>query len=222
MKTSCQTWAALLGLFVVLSATAVIPEHTVENGAVRLTGVGPDNPIIYDNDWWFDVFDNDYLWAQASLGKANLRGNIVSGDMWDWQKGYHYSFEQSWRDAEKALKLARDSGLKNLSDLTRGGNYRMQQFQAVILRQQFDKLIQETARRRENADYLGAQLNQIPGIQPARLPENSRAVWHLYPFRYDARHFHGLTRDQFLKALNAEGIPCSGGYREQYFDGLTW
>ena len=103
---------------------------------------------------------------------------------------------------------------------TRGSNYRMQQFQAVILMQQFDKLVQETARRRENADYLSAQLKQIPGIQPARLPENSRAVWHLYPFRYDAQHFHGLTRDKFLQALNAEGIPCSGGYHEQYFDGL--
>jgi dTDP-4-amino-4,6-dideoxygalactose transaminase len=103
---------------------------------------------------------------------------------------------------------------------TRGSNYRMQQFQAVILMQQFDKLLRETARRRENADYLSAQLKQIPGIQPARLPEDSRAVWHLYPFRYDAQHFNGLARDKFLKALNAEGIPCSGGYHEQYFDGL--
>ena len=94
---------------------------------------------------------------------------------------------------------------------TRGSNYRMQQF---------DKLLQETARRRENADYLSAQLKPIPGIQPVRLPENSRAVWHLYPFRYDAEHFNGLAREQFLKALSAEGIPCSGGYHEQYFDGL--
>ncbi len=103
---------------------------------------------------------------------------------------------------------------------TRGSNYRMQQFQAVMLMQQFDKLVQETARRRENADYLSANLKQIPGIHPARLPENSRAVWHLYPFRYEAEHFNGLARDKFLKALNAEGIPCSGGYHEQYFDGL--
>src|SRR5262245_6998299 len=103
---------------------------------------------------------------------------------------------------------------------TRGSNYRMQHFQAVILMQQIDKLVQETGVRRENADYLSAHLKQIPGIQPARLPENSRAVWHLYPLRYDAEQFSGLARDKFLKALNAEGIPCSSVYHEQYFDGL--
>src|SRR5207247_2968795 len=103
---------------------------------------------------------------------------------------------------------------------TRGSNYRMQQFQAVILMQQFDKLVQETARRQENADYLSAHLKEIPGIQPARLPENSRAVWHLYPFRYNAEHFNGLARDRFVKALNAEGILCSGGSHKQYFRAL--
>jgi perosamine synthetase len=103
---------------------------------------------------------------------------------------------------------------------TRGSNYRMQQFQAVMLMQQFEKLVHETARRRENADYLSLQLKNLSGIAPARLPENSRAVWHLFPMRYDAQHFSGLSRDKFLKALQAEGIPCSGGYHEQYFDGL--
>jgi hypothetical protein len=115
-----STWLSLILL--VSTAVAEVPDHTVTDGEVRLVGVGPDNPIIYDNDWWFDVFDNNYLWAQASLGKVNLRGNIVSRDMWDWQNGYHYSYEQSFADAEKALKLARESGLKNIPDLTRGAD----------------------------------------------------------------------------------------------------
>lgn len=82
----------------------------------------PGQPDHLCNDWWFDVFDNNYLWTQASLGAAILRGNIVSRNLSDWEKGYHYSFAQSWQDAEKALKLACDSGLKHLPDLTRGSD----------------------------------------------------------------------------------------------------
>ena len=103
---------------------------------------------------------------------------------------------------------------------TQGSNYRMQHFQAAILLQQFDKLVNETKVRRENADYLSAQLKEIPGLAPVRLPDNSRAVWHLYPLRYDAEQFDGLSRDAFLQALRAEGVPCTGGYHEQYYDGL--
>ena len=103
---------------------------------------------------------------------------------------------------------------------TRGSNYRMQHFQAAILVQQIDKLVKETEVRRENADYLSANLKEIPGISPARLPENSRAVWHLYPLRYDAQQFSGLSRSAFMRALSAEGVPSGGGYHEQYNDGL--
>jgi dTDP-4-amino-4,6-dideoxygalactose transaminase len=103
---------------------------------------------------------------------------------------------------------------------TRGGNYRIQHFQAALLLQQMEKLVQDTASRRESADYLAAELAQIPGITPVRIPDDSRAAWHLYPFRYDAREFAGLSRDRFVRALRAEGVPCGAGYLEQYNDGL--
>jgi len=103
---------------------------------------------------------------------------------------------------------------------SRGSNFRMQHFQASMLLSQVDKLVKETERRRENADYLSAGLKEIPGVQPLRLPANSRPVWHLYAFRYDAAQFNGLPRDKFFRAMNAEGIPCGGGYHEQYHDGL--
>ena len=105
-------------------------------------------------------------------------------------------------------------------NFTRGGNFRMQHFQAVMLLQQLEKLREDTARRRQNAARLSASLKEIPGIHLVRLPENSQAVWHLYPFRYDAEKFQGLPRETFIKAMRAEGIPCSTGYQEQYFDGL--
>jgi dTDP-4-amino-4,6-dideoxygalactose transaminase len=103
---------------------------------------------------------------------------------------------------------------------TRGNNFRMQHFQAAMLLQQIDKLVDETRVRRENADYLAAQLKEIPGVAAARLPESSRAVWHLYPLRYDSDQFNGLSRARFMEALRAEGVPCSAVYHEQYYDGL--
>ncbi len=121
----CNDCRALLFLLCVcapLAAHAAAPAHEVVQGSVRLQGIDATNPIIYDNDWWFDVFDNNYLWAQASLGHANLRGNIVTRDMWDWQKGYQYKFDQCWKDAQKAIDLAKRAGLKNIPDLTRGSD----------------------------------------------------------------------------------------------------
>jgi len=109
---------------------------------------------------------------------------------------------------------------KGNGSFTRGNNYRMTQAQAVLLRLQFDKLVQETKVRQANADYLSANLGQIPGITPVRLPANSRPAWHLYSWRYDASQFNGLSRGGFIKAMGAEGVPCGSVYREQYYDGL--
>jgi dTDP-4-amino-4,6-dideoxygalactose transaminase len=122
---------------------------------------------------------------------------------------------QSFHNCGRAHGTYQGSG-----NFTRGTNCRMTHYQAAMLRQELDKLVVDTQLRQENGDRLTAGLKQIPGIEPVRLPENSRAVWHLYAFRYDADQFHGLPRDRFMRALGAEGIPCSGGYSEQYYDGL--
>jgi len=122
---------------------------------------------------------------------------------------------QAYHNCGRASGTFKGSGC-----FTRGTNCRMTHYQAALLLLQIDKLVAETQRRQENADRLTAGLKEIPGIRPVRLPEESRAVWHLYAFRYDASEFNGLPRDKFIRALRAEGVPCGGGYSEQYFDGL--
>jgi dTDP-4-amino-4,6-dideoxygalactose transaminase len=94
-----------------------------------------------------------------------------------------------------------------------GSKCRMTEFQAAILLTQMQRLEEQTQRRWENATYLTAKLQAIPGILPHRLYDGvTRAAYHLYPFRYSAQEFNGVTRDKFMAALRAEGIPCSGGY----------
>jgi len=95
-----------------------------------------------------------------------------------------------------------------------GHNLRMTEFQAALLMAQMTRLEEQARRRDENGQYLTSLLSEIPGIRPARLYEGcTRNAYHLYMMRYQKEHFAGLPRAKFLKALRAEGIPASDGYR---------
>ena len=94
-----------------------------------------------------------------------------------------------------------------------GGNFRLTEFQATLLMSQMTRLEAQAKPRDESAARLTALFGEIPGIQPAKLHAGvTRSAWHLYMFRYDKNHFAGLSRAGFLKALAAEGVPCSAGY----------
>lgn len=94
-----------------------------------------------------------------------------------------------------------------------GNKLRFTEYQAAIGLVMLERLSAETEIRHNNATYLASMIEDIPGITPYRLyPKVSKGAFHLFPFRYDPAGFAGLTRDGFLKALRAEGVPCSGGY----------
>jgi perosamine synthetase len=102
-----------------------------------------------------------------------------------------------------------------------GSNFRMQQSQALILMSQMNRIQKDADIRLGNATYLDMKLKEIPGIIPYRLANGAtRSAYHLYPFRYISEKFNNVLKDKFLRALNAEGIPCSSGYGPQNKDGL--
>ena len=96
---------------------------------------------------------------------------------------------------------------------SRGGNFRMTEFQAAILLAQMTRLDDQMKTREQNADYLRGLLKEIPGIVPARMYDGcTRNAYHLFMFRYQNEHFAGLPRKRFLEALKAEGVECNAGY----------
>jgi dTDP-4-amino-4,6-dideoxygalactose transaminase len=102
-----------------------------------------------------------------------------------------------------------------------GSNFRLTEFQAALARVQLKRLPEQTARRTENANYLRALLTDAPGI---RLTSDDPRVTchanHIFPFRYDPSGFGGRTLAAFLRALNAEGVPCGSGYVPLYKERL--
>jgi dTDP-4-amino-4,6-dideoxygalactose transaminase len=96
-----------------------------------------------------------------------------------------------------------------------GRNLRMPELAAAILLVQLERLPEHMAIRDTNAGYLTAALTEeVPGITPiATDPRVTRESHHLYQMRYDQHAFGGRSRDEFLTALQAEGItPTSAGY----------
>ncbi|MCX6217857.1 DegT/DnrJ/EryC1/StrS family aminotransferase [Spirosoma sp.] len=105
------------------------------------------------------------------------------------------------------------SGVIGAGTLIQGTKLRLTEYQAAIGLAQLKRLDAETTTRNTNATYLKAKISSIPGIVPYKLYDSvTRAAFHLFPFRYKKESFKGLSRDVFLKALTAEGIPCSKGY----------
>jgi len=99
------------------------------------------------------------------------------------------------------------------STVRQGSKLRLTEYQAAIGLSQLERLDEQTTKRNENANYLRSMLASIPGILPYRLYDSvTRAAFHLFPFRYKQEAFKGLSRDGFLQALRAEGVPCSSGY----------
>jgi perosamine synthetase len=94
-----------------------------------------------------------------------------------------------------------------------GTKLRLTEYQAAIGLAQLKRLEGQTSVRSENASYLRSLMKEIPGIVPYKLYDNvTRAAFHLFPFRYQKEAFEDLPRETFLKALRAEGVPCSSGY----------
>jgi len=94
-----------------------------------------------------------------------------------------------------------------------GSNLRLTELQAAILLGQLERLESQTNKRDRNGAFLDHGLRGIPGIGLMRRdPRMTRRSYHVYIFRFISNEWPGVSREQFIKALNAEGIPCSGGY----------
>ena len=94
-----------------------------------------------------------------------------------------------------------------------GCNLRMTEFQASILLSQMERIEAQARRRTENAALLDKLLAEVPGITPAAIHEGcTRNAYHLYMLRYDPKAFAGMSKKRLQQAMQAEGVPLSGGY----------
>jgi dTDP-4-amino-4,6-dideoxygalactose transaminase len=99
-----------------------------------------------------------------------------------------------------------------------GFNYRMTEFQAAILLTQLERLPEQTEWRAQRAARLSEGLSSVAGITLLKRDERltTQAIYQ-FVFKYDSQAFGGASRDRFVAALEAEGIPADGLFYEPVY-----
>ena len=100
-----------------------------------------------------------------------------------------------------------------------GSNLRMSGWQAAILLAQLERFDEQLVRRQASARRLYSILEEIDGPTPMRWdPRCDNHAHHLFMMRYDPDKYNGLSREDFVNALKAEGVPCSIGYYRPLYE----
>lgn len=101
-----------------------------------------------------------------------------------------------------------------------GANYRMTEWQCGILLAQLARLPEQIERKSRAAARLREGLGAIKGLRPiARDPRVTREVIYAFVFLVDESAL-GLSRNRFVRAIRAEGIPCGVGNDPVYRSAL--
>jgi dTDP-4-amino-4,6-dideoxygalactose transaminase len=121
----------------------------------------------------------------------------------------------------EALQSIVNCGRASLSDQYHirvlGSNYRITELQAALLIGQFEIHPRFAERRAKHAALLTQELKKIPGIRPLP-PQPGITVETIYNYVFQYRpEGPAPSRDLFVAAVDAEGIPCDGRFYEPVY-----
>jgi len=98
-------------------------------------------------------------------------------------------------------------------------NLRMTEWQGAIALAQFSRLDEQAETRDANARYFEDGLREIPGVAPIeRVPGLDRWNFYFYHWRFLQDEWpEGVTRNRFMQALGAEGVPLGLGHLQPIY-----
>ena len=142
-----------------------------------------------------------FSFQASKLMTAGEGGIIVSND------------DRFERQARSVHDCGRMPGEWFYSHFIYGSNYRLSEWQGAVLNVQLGRLEEQTVHRHRNGRVLDKLFADIPGITPQECDSRcTRNGQYAYIFHFDSAHFAGISTENFIAALNAEGIPTQASY----------
>ena len=102
---------------------------------------------------------------------------------------------------------------------TLSSNYRMTEFQAALLLSRLTDVPEAVKTKHANGEYLREKVEKIDGITVAQ--KRDPRIYHNYYvllMQYHPEEFQGVSRERFVEALNAEGVPAERGYGRALYE----
>ena len=117
---------------------------------------------------------------------------------------------------EGGMVVTNDQALAEKARIFANLNMRMTNFQAALLLCQLERFDEQVEIREQNTIYLAEGMKDIEGISPIPRDERvTRWCFYYWDFRFIPEAFDNISRDRFLAALRAEGVPCNVGAHGQ-------
>lgn len=121
--------------------------------------------------------------------------------------------ENLWENAWSICNVGRIPNGQWYQHEKLGQNYRLTEFQAAIVLAQMTRLEDQMRTRENNAARLNGLLSQIDGIRLIKQdPRITRHAYHLYMFKLDSEWTDRIEKNEFMKRVQAEGVPVAAGY----------
>jgi dTDP-4-amino-4,6-dideoxygalactose transaminase len=137
-------------------------------------------------------------------------GMIVSNDQQLIERAYSYHH------------IGRIKGRPFYEHHVPASNLRMTEWQGAIGLAQFGRLQEQVETRERNSRVLAGGLQRLndQGVGVAPLVRDERVTrwgFYMWHFKFLPAQWDGITRDQFLRALRAEGVPCGTGHTQPLY-----
>ena len=158
----------------------------------------------YDDKWTGTIGDMGIFSLNRHKTMQCGEGGVIITD----DKRLAHRLRMVRNHGEVVLPEWDDDALRNGNEDIIGYNYRLTELQAAIAKPQLMRLEELNKIRVDLANYLTERLKDFDFIKPPVIRNKSTHVYYLYSMIYDPKVL-GLSRDVFIDAMNAEGMPVS-------------
>jgi dTDP-4-amino-4,6-dideoxygalactose transaminase len=115
-----------------------------------------------------------------------------------------------------AVVTSREEVFQRMKLYANRGNdaFPLSELQAAVLRPQITKLDKQNAKRHDSVQRLNPKIERLPGLRPLKNRVRKTVPgYYKLGLRYVPEELGGLSREEFIAVVQAEGLAIDAGFR---------